>query len=137
MKQLISLIFYFVTLSCNNESKQHPIEGKWKCDDIKNGCEIVFKNGFFNKTRWTDDLVNTSKGKYFFNENPARQNMTVTLVPDLQFSEGDTIILACEYIDVVSINDSILVIQKPTQWVPKIGGGTKRINLKELYKKVK
>jgi len=137
MKQLITIIFFAFILSCSNTTEQHPIEGTWKCDDTKKGCVIIFKNGFYSITRWNDDVVNTSQGKYFFNENQARQNITLTLIPDLQFSEGDTIILPCENIDVVSITDSILITQKPTQWVHGIGGGRIGKNFTELYKKIK
>jgi len=137
MKQLITIISFTLILSCSNKSKLHPIEGKWRYDDTKKGCEIIFINGFYNITRWNDDIVNTSKGKYFFNENQARKNITVTLVPDLQYSEGDTIVLPCENIDVVSITDSILITKKPTLWIHGIGGTTTRKNFTELYKKIK
>lgn len=137
MKQLIAIIIFAFILSCSNKSKQYPIEGKWKCTDIEKGCEITFENGFYSITRWSDDLVSTSSGKYFFNENQARESITITLIPNLQFSEGDTIILPCENIDVVSITDSILITQKPTQWAHGIGGGRTRKNHTELYKKVR
>lgn len=137
MNRLIIAITFFVVLSsCGRNIKRDPIEGKWRSLDTTKGCEIIFKNGFYSLTRWSDDLVNASKGKYFFNKNQARQNTTVTLVPDLQYSEGDTIILPCENIDVMSITDSILTTQKPTQWIHKVGGGTTKENLTEVYKKI-
>jgi hypothetical protein len=137
MKKLIVIILFEIFISCNNKNTQLLIEGKWRHDDTKTGCELIFENGFYNITRWNDDLVNTSKGRYFLNENQARIKITVTLVPDLQYSEGDTIYLPCENIDIVSITDSFLIIQKPTQWVRNTEGATARKNITELYKKIK
>ncbi|MFH1003897.1 MAG: hypothetical protein V1781_00115 [Bacteroidota bacterium] len=139
MKQIINIILLsFFIFSCNKgKNDNHLIDGKWRCEEIKNGCEIAFKNGLYNLTKWNDDLVNTSNGKYFLNENKERLNLTLTLVPDLQYSEGDTIMLPCENIDLVSITDSVLITQKPTQWVHGIDGGRTKKNVTTLYKKIK
>jgi hypothetical protein len=73
MKQIINLILpLFFIYSCNDcENNKHLIDGKWRCEETKNkhGCEIVFRNGLYELTKWHDDIRSNTKGKYFFNEN--------------------------------------------------------------------
>jgi hypothetical protein len=137
MKQLvITIIFYSLILSSCNKNKQRTIEGKWRLDDTIKGLEIIFAKGYYNTTKWNDDLVNTSKGKYFFNENQARRSITLTLIPDLQYSEGGTIILPCEIIDIVSMTDSVLITQNSTQWIHGFGKGVTIRNFTEKFRKI-
>ena len=139
MKQLaiitVSILFL---ISCNDDKNERGfIIGKWKYENDKEGCELYFKNGNYTQTKWNDDIVNKSSGKYFINENGNRNTITLTLVPDLQYIEKDTIILYCENIDLVSITDSILITKKPTQWVHGTDKEMTRKNFTENYKKIK
>lgn len=138
MKYLpIKILFTLFIISCNNEKKQFQIEGTWRYHDANEGCEIILKNGLYNSTRWNYDLVISSKGKYFVNENPARKCITLTLIPDLLISESDTLILDCNNIDIVSITDSVLVTLKQIQLPYENNSGTIWKNQIELYKKKK
>jgi hypothetical protein len=116
MKQIINLILpLFFIYSCNDcENNKHLIDGKWRCEETKNkhGCEIVFRNGLYELTKWHDDIRSNTKGKYFFNENKERVSPTLTLVPDLIYLEKDTIILPCKNIDLLSITDSVLITRE-------------------------
>ena len=122
MKQVINIILLSGFLfSCNSNKKEsHLIDGKWRFENSKKGSEIIFSNGLYSQIRWNDDLVYKSNGKYYFNENKNRSEVTITLVPDLQYSEGDTIILPCENIDIISLTDSTMTSKKPTQWFTAI-----------------
>lgn len=119
MKEIIALFILSTALvSCNNNRKdQYSIDGKWQFMNEKKGSELVFKNGFYSQIKWDDDLVIKSKGNYYVNINPKRAKLIISLIPDLQYSEGDTIRLPCENIDVISLTDSIMIIQQPTQWI--------------------
>lgn len=138
MKLIIIIIQISVfAISCaNSKSDNDLIEGKWRYEVTKMGCEIVFNNGLYDLTKWNDDLVNTSQGKYFINENKDRLVVTLTLVPNLQFSDGDTIMLPCENIDVVKITDSLLITKKATEWIRRIDGTAIRNNITETYIKL-
>lgn len=67
--------------------------------------------------------------------NKKRITETLTLVPNLQYSGRDTIILPCEIIDIISLADSLLIIQKPTEWVRDADGRRTIKNDIEKYKR--
>lgn len=120
-----------------SKNDNYLIEGIWRYEGADNGSEIVFTNGLYSLTKWNDDLVNVSKGKYFFNENTKRLLLTLTLVPDLQYSEGDTIMLPCDNFDILSITDSFMLIKKPTQWLHSTEKSRTKRNITILYRKIK
>ena len=115
-------ILFFILLSINligcNRKKidKSLIEGKWRFD-FDNRIEIItFKEGLYSKITRNDDLIFTTKGKYFFNENINRSEITISLVPDLKFIKGDTVMESCQYLDLISLTDSLLIIKTPTEW---------------------
>src|SRR5574343_1381334 len=114
-KLIIIIVFSIVLLSCNrNKIDESLIEGKWEFY-IKDRLEIItFKEGLYSKIIIHDDLVSTIKGKYFFNENINRSEMTISLVPDLIFINRDTVLESCQYLDLISLTDSMLIIKTPT-----------------------
>lgn len=115
-KLIIILVFSIVLLSCNrNKIDESLIEGKWEFN-INDRLEIItFKEGLYSKIIIHDDLVSTIKGKYFFNENINRSEMTISLVPDLIFINRDTVLESCQYLDLISLTDSMLIIKTPTE----------------------
>ncbi len=136
MKQLFTIILLTILVnSCSNKTDQIAIEGSWLYKDINKGCEIILKKGTYNYTRWEDDVINCSNGKYFVNENPARKCTTLTLVPDIQISEGDSLIIGCINIDVVSLTDSSLLARAPSPLHRGLNLGTKWEDHTELFKK--
>ena len=115
-KLIIIIVFSIVILGCNrNKIDESLIEGKWEFY-IKDRLEIItFKEGLYSKIIIHDDLVSTIKGKYFFNENINRSEMTISLVPDLIFINRDTVLESCQYLDLISLTDSMLIIKTPTE----------------------
>ena len=118
MKKVINfLLFSIVILSCNKKKiDESLIEGKWRFDFDHRIEIITFKEGLYSKITRDDDLIFTTKGKYFFNENIKRSEMTISLVPDLRFIKGDTVMESCQYLDLISLTDSVLIIKTRTEW---------------------
>ena len=118
MKKVINfLLFSIVILSCNRKKiDESLIEGKWRFD-FDNRIEIItFNQGLYSQTRRNGDLISTTRGKYFFNENINRSEITISLVPDLIFIKGDTVMESCQYLDLISLTDSVLIIKTRTEW---------------------
>ena len=44
----------------------------------------------YSKTTVNDDLVYTTKGTYYFNENTKRSEITISLIPDLKWEKRRT-----------------------------------------------
>jgi hypothetical protein len=118
MKKVINfLLFSIVILSCNRKKiDESLIEGKWRFDFDHRIEIITFKEGLYSKITRDDDLIFTTKGKYFFNENINRSEITISLVPDLKFIKGDTVMESCQYLDLISLTDSLLIIKTPTEY---------------------
>jgi hypothetical protein len=115
-KLIIILVFSIVLLSCNrNKIDESLIEGKWEFN-INDRLEIfTFKEGLYSNVTIQDDLIVTTKGKYFFNKNINRSEITISLVPDLKFINGDTLMVPCEFLDLISLTDSMLILKTPTE----------------------
>jgi hypothetical protein len=118
MKKVINfLLFSIVILSCNRKKiDESLIEGKWRFD-FDNRIEIItFNQGLYSQIIRNGDLISTTRGKYFFNENIKRSEITISLVPDLKFIKGDTVMESCQYLDLISLTDSLLIIKTPTEY---------------------
>ena len=76
------------------------------------------------------------KGKYFLLNNPKRRLKTLTLVPDIEISEGDTIRIGYDSFDIVSITDKRLQIVRETEFINREDLHI-RFNKNEIYKKIK
>ena len=116
-KVIIFLVFSINFIGCNRKKiGKSLIEGKWRFD-YDHCIEIItFKEGLYSKITRNDDLIFTTKGKYFFNENINRSEITISLVPDLKFIKGDTVMEPCQYLDLISLSDSLLIIKTPTEY---------------------
>lgn len=116
-KVIIFLVFSINFIGCNRKKiDKSLIEGKWRFD-YDHCIEIItFKEGLYSKITRNDDLIFTTKGKYFFNENINRSEITISLVPDLKFIKGDTVMESCQYLDLISLTDSLLIIKTPTEY---------------------
>ena len=118
MKKLLFVLVLSTNLiGCNRKKiNESLLEGKWRFY-LDNRIEIItFKEGLYSKITRNDDLIFTTKGKYFFNENINRSEITISLVPDLKFIKGDTVMESCQYLDLISLTDSVLIIKTPTEW---------------------
>jgi hypothetical protein len=118
MKKVINfLLFSIVILSCNRKKiDKSLIEGKWRFY-LDNRVEIItFREGLYSKITANGDAIFTTRGKYFFNENINRSEITISLVPDLKFIKGDTVMESCQYLDLISLTDSLLIIKTPTEY---------------------
>jgi hypothetical protein len=116
-KVIIILVFSINFIGCNRKKiDKSLIEGKWRFDFDHRIEIITFKEGLYSKITRNDDLIFTTKGKYFFNENINRSEITISLVPDLKFIKGDTVMESCQYLDLISLTDSLLIIKTPTEY---------------------
>jgi len=116
-KVIIFLVFSINFIGCNRKKiDKSLIEGKWRFDFDHRIEIITFKEGLYSKITRNDDLIFTTKGKYFFNENINRSEITISLVPDLKFIKGDTVMESCQYLDLISLTDSLLIIKTPTEY---------------------
>ena len=118
MKKLLFVLVLSTNLiGCNRKKiNESLLEGKWRFY-LDNRIEIItFKEGLYSKITRNDDLIFTTKGKYFFNENINRSEITISLVPDLKFIKGDTVMESCQYLDLISLTDSLLIIKTPTEY---------------------
>ena len=116
-KILFVLVLSTNLIGCNRKKiNESLLEGKWRFY-LDNRIEIItFKEGLYSKITRNDDLIFTTKGKYFFNENINRSEITISLVPDLKFIKGDTVMESCQYLDLISLTDSLLIIKTPTEY---------------------
>jgi len=116
-KVILFLVFSIVISSCNRKKiDKSLIEGKWRFY-LDNRVEIItFREGLYSKITANGDAIFTTRGKYFFNENIKRSEMTISLVPDLRFIKGDTVMESCQYLDLISLTDSVLIIKTLTEW---------------------
>jgi hypothetical protein len=125
---LLWLTFY-TTSCCDKHSKlQRDIKGTWINKDQKANTVVTFYDSTYTSILSQDDVVISTKGKYFINENKFRKSKTVTLIPDIAISDKDTIILPCDNLDIIEYNDSTLFIQKPTKWHKSLNGKSNIIN---------
>jgi len=99
--------------SCNSRIN---LDGQWAFHEDGRGREITFENERYRDLQWNGDLVRESSGRVFVTSNPRRFPLTVSLIPDLQYSEGDTIVLPCTFLDIIAGSDSLLTVQLPTNW---------------------
>ena len=78
---------------------------------------ITFNDdGLYSKLTVFDDLVYTTKGTYYFNENTKRSEITISLIPDLKFINGDTVMESCQNLDLINLTDSTFIIKAPTEY---------------------
>ncbi|CAD0009056.1 MULTISPECIES: hypothetical protein [Flavobacterium] len=76
------------------------------------------------------------KGKYFLLNNPKRGLKTITLVPDIEIYEGDTIRIGYDNFDIVKISNRRLQIVRETEFFDR-NDLHLRFNKNEIYKKIK
>jgi hypothetical protein len=118
MKKVINFLLFSIVISSCNRKKidKSLIEGKWRFY-LDNRVEIItFREGLYSKITANGDAIFTTRGKYFFNENINRSEITISLVPDLKFIKGDTVMEPCQYLDLISLSDSLLIIKTPTEY---------------------
>ncbi len=128
-------IFISSIVSCRQSIEESKYNGKWILQGQNYNEDVIFKDGNYTKKYNNDDLSVNSNGKFYLNRNKNRLGITISLIPNRIISENDTIFQMCENFDVVEINDSNLVIQKPTQWIKDTKGSIIKVNEILIYKK--
>jgi hypothetical protein len=90
-KILFVLVLSTNLIGCNRKKiDESLLEGKWSFY-MNNFFEIItFNDGLYSKTTVNDDLVYTTKGTYYFNENTKRSEITISLIPDLKWEKRRT-----------------------------------------------
>ncbi len=129
-----SLLLFFV-FSCNQTTEKNKYNGKWILQEQYYNEDIIFKDGNYTKKYSHDDLRVESNGKFYLNRNERRIGITISLIPDKIISVNDTIFQECENLDVIEINDSILRILKPNQWMRDKNDKFISVNEILIYKK--
>lgn len=129
-----SLLLFFV-FSCNKTTEKNNYNGKWILKEQNYTEKIILQDGNYTKEYSSDDLIVNSSGKFYLNRNENRLGITVSLIPNKIISENDTIFQECENLDVIEINDTNLIIQKPNQWIRDVNDRFIRVNESLIYKK--
>lgn len=113
-----SLILVIVICGCCDSKmpdKFNMIHGKWEASDSLNSSTIYFGKNNYQESNWNIDVNNESKGKYFLNTNQGRCKMTISFVPDLIINKQDTLMQECFNLDIISLDDSILIVKLPNK----------------------
>ncbi len=114
MKSTILILAVVLGSGCTHIT--HDVfEGRWEYAEGDRGCSIELEGGSYKLTKWDDDIVNSSAGRYFVNKNDARQTTTLTFVPDLLKVGNRTVFLPCENFDVLTISDTAFTVQTLSQ----------------------
>lgn len=129
-----SLLLFFV-FSCNQTIEKNNYNGKWILKEQNYTEKIILQDRNYTKEYSSDDLRVNSSGKFYLNKNENRLGITISLIPNKIISEKDTIFQECENLDVIEINDSNLIIQKPNQWIRDVNNRFIRVNKILIYKK--
>lgn len=118
MKYILSIILLSTNLiGCNRKKiDESLLEGKWRFDMDDRFVLITFNDGLYSTLTVNDDLVYTTKGTYYFNENTKRSEITISLIPDLKFINGDTVMESCQNLDLINLTDSTFIIKAPTEY---------------------
>lgn len=135
MKYILSIIVLYTNLiGCNRKKiDESLLEGKWRIE-FDNRIEIItFKEGLYFTTTVNDDLIYETRGKYFLNENKNRSDITISLLPDLKYINGDNVMESCQYLDLINLTDSTFIIKTPTEYSRDTSG--LRINKKIIARK--
>ena len=119
MKKILFILVLSTNLiGCNRKKiDESLLEGKWSFYMNDRDVLITFNDdGLYSKLTVFDDLVYTTKGTYYFNENTKRSEITISLIPDLKFINGDTVVESCQYLDLINLTDSTFIIKAPTEY---------------------
>ncbi|WP_158828487.1 hypothetical protein [Mucilaginibacter lacusdianchii] len=121
--------------------------GTWKLDSVSNAdgkyCKADIKSFFTFKDasnyiyEWMNyDVGNNFHGKYIIVENPKRAWATISLVPDIQMSDKDTV--RTEYInfDIVALSADRLHTVDQTKFIDRKGKPSIIFNKHKIYKRV-
>ena len=128
-------LLLFSVVSCNQTIEENKYNGKWILQEQYYNEDIIFKDGNYTKKYSHDDLVVNSSGKFYLNRNENRLGITISLIPNKKIRKNDTIFQDCENLDVIEINDSILKILKPNQWMRDKNDRFIGVNEILIYKK--
>jgi hypothetical protein len=118
MKNYVLILVLYLSWGCQNEI---DLEGKWRLKNDRKSDQIIFFGNNYKKVKSSDDLINESTGVYFVNKNRNRGTITISLIPDIQFSDGDTVIKECINLDIVKFSKKSFTVKSPTKWVMRDG----------------
>jgi hypothetical protein len=117
------------------ESETYP--GENKCQKVEACDYLTFLNDSDYTFKTNCGCIHLDfKGKYFVLNNPKRGLKTLSLVPDIEISDGDTIRVAYENFDIVKISNERLQIVHETKFLDKDDLHL-RFNKNQIYKKIK
>ena len=130
-----SALLLLLVFSCNQKDEKNNYNGKWILKEQNYTEKIILRDGNYNKEYSSEDNIVSSSGKFYLNRNENRLGITISLIPNKIISENDTIFQECENWDIIEVNDSNLVIQKPNQWIRDVHNEFISVNEILIYKK--
>jgi hypothetical protein len=151
MKSWCLIITIFALSSCGPKSKsirtKDGLIGTWKLDSVSNVNGkyykadakniFTFKDASNYTYEWMNyDVGNTFNGKYAVIENPKRAWATITLVPDVQINDKDTIRIEYNNFDIIELSTNRLHTVAQTEFINRKGKPSIIFNKHKIYKRV-
>ena len=117
------------------DSASFPIGNKYEKEEACDYLTFLNDSDYTYKTNCGCIHLDL-KGKYYLLNNPKRGLKTITLVPDIEISDGDTIRIAYDNFDIVKISNGRLQIVRETEFFDRDDLHL-QFNKNEIYKKIK
>ena len=87
------------------------------------GERFTFMNdSAYEREWWSDDVGNEYQGRYFVLSNPARAARTIAGIPGLSTRETDTVRMAYDVFDLLSLSDSLMVTIGESRFLERDSG---------------
>ncbi|MBL4656854.1 MAG: hypothetical protein JKX73_02555 [Flavobacteriales bacterium] len=147
MKNIIGvLLCILITSSCTEFSSDldSDLLGSWRLVEsttlsgeyeiVEESKEITFlADRYFIMEVYGDYLDGEFGGKFFVLDNQKRNGRTLTLVPNTYVQRADTVSLQCESYDLVSLGDSIMLLQRHTEFIDQGTSKAAVFNRRDRY----
>ena len=101
---------------------------------VEESKEITFlEDGYFIMEIYGPYMDGEFGGNYYILNNGKRHGQTITLVPNTYIHRSDTVNLECESYDVISIDDSVMILQRHTEFIDQGAAKATVFNRRDRY----
>lgn len=136
-------VFYLICLfsfnSCIERYKKKPQIVKWEFEDEKWRNIITFKDSLFSWETYNDDIVSVNSGTFLKIKSKNRNSLiTLVLIPNEEIrgdDKNDSVYLDAESIDILSEDDSSVIIRHSTEILTSNIDSRKYITKKRTVRK--
>ncbi|MBL7940689.1 MAG: hypothetical protein JNL43_15105 [Flavobacteriales bacterium] len=90
-------------------------------------------DSIYEREWWHGDVGNTYQGRYFILHNPDRGARTFAGIPDLSPRDRDSVRMAYDVFDVLSLEDSLMVTILETRFIEKDSGAWPAFSEQRYY----